>query len=95
VPFTTDEIVSVIHEFDKEPERQMKARHTNITQCLRNHDWVYRWESVLKLVGMEPLPMLEKRKRVLSELAALVDKDFSGRHAAQDGASLLSAGRVK
>ena len=95
VPFTTDEIVSAIHEFDKEPERQMKARHTNITQCLRNHDWVYRWESVLKLVGMEPLPMLEKRKRVLRDLAALVDEEFSGKYAVRDGASLLSASRAQ
>jgi hypothetical protein len=76
VPFTSDEIVSVIRELDKEPERQMKIRETNITQCLLKHDWVYRWEEVLSLVGMQPLPLLENRKRRLRELAATVEEDF-------------------
>jgi hypothetical protein len=77
VPFTSDEIVSVIREFDKEPERQAKARQTNITQCLLNHDWLYRWEAVLDMVGMQPLPKLQNRKRVLKELAATVEEDFA------------------
>ena len=76
VPFTSDEIGSVIRALDKEPERQMTIRRTNITQCLLNHDWVYRWESVLGLVGMQPLPMLHDRKRILKEHAATVEKDF-------------------
>lgn len=76
IPFTSDEIVSVIRQFDKEPERQMKVRQTNITQCLLNHDWVYRWEAVLRLVGMQPLPMLETRKQALRNLAAAVEEDF-------------------
>jgi hypothetical protein len=79
VPFSTEEIVSVIRELDKEPERQMKIRQTNVTQCLLNHDWVYRWEAVLSLVGMQPLPMLESRKRALRDLAAKVDEDFAQR----------------
>jgi len=77
VPFTSDEIISVIRRFDKEPERQMKVRQTNITQCLLNHDWVYRWEAVLNLVGMQPLPMLQNRKRTLRELASKVEEDFA------------------
>jgi hypothetical protein len=76
VPFTSDAIVSVIRELDKEPERQMKIRQTNITQCLLNHDWVYRWEAVLNLVGMPPLPMLQDRKHALKERAASVEEDF-------------------
>jgi hypothetical protein len=76
VPFTSDEIVSVIRELDKEPERQMKIRETNITQCLLKHDWVYRWEAVLSLVGMQSLPVLESRKRSLRDLAATVEEGF-------------------
>lgn len=75
VPFTSDEIVSVIRELDREPERQMKIRQTNITQCLLNHDWAYRWESVLSLVGMRPLPMLQRRKKALKALATTVEED--------------------
>jgi hypothetical protein len=76
VPFTSDEIVSVIRELDKDPERQMKIRETNITQCLLKHDWVYRWEAVLSLVGMQSLPVLESRKRSLRDLAATVEEGF-------------------
>lgn len=72
VPFTSDEIVSVIQELDKQPERQRRISQTNILQCLLHHDWVYRWESVLKFVGMEPLPMLEARKQKLRDLAEVV-----------------------
>jgi hypothetical protein len=72
VPFTSDEIVSVIRELDKEPERQMKIRQTNVIQCLLNHDWVYRWEAVLSLVGMQPMPMLQSRKQRLKDLAEIV-----------------------
>lgn len=76
VPFTSDEIVSAIRELDKEPERQMKIRQTNMTQCLLKHDWVYRWEAVLSLAGMQPQPALESRKRALRDLAATVEEDF-------------------
>jgi len=76
VPFTSDEITSVIRELDKEPERQMRMRQTNITQCLLNHDWVYRWEMVLSLVGMQPLPQLQSRKQTLRELAARVEEGY-------------------
>ena len=75
VPFTSDEIVSVIHELDKQPERQTKMRQRNITECLLKHDWVYRWESILGLVGMQPLPMLKMRKQTLRDLASTIQSE--------------------
>jgi len=77
VPFDSDAIVSVIHEFDKEPERQEAARLRNITECLLKHDWAYRWDSVLNWVGMQPLPRLEERKRILREQAHQVEGAFN------------------
>lgn len=77
VPFDSDAIVSAIHEFDKEPERQEAARLRNITECLLKHDWAYRWDSILDWVGMQPLPMLEERKRILCEQARQVEDAFS------------------
>lgn len=72
VPFNSGAIVDKIRELDKQPERQMRISQTNILQCLLHHDWVYRWESVLKLVGMEPAPALQARKRQLQTLAEMV-----------------------
>jgi hypothetical protein len=77
VPFTSGEIVDVIHEFDKQPERQARVRARNMTECLLHHDWVYRWESILEMVGMQPLPKMQKRKNVLKEMAAAVENDYA------------------
>ena len=77
VPFASDEIISVIREFDKEPERQETVRLRNITECLLKHDWAYRWDSILNWVGMQPLPALEERKRILQIRAQQVESAFS------------------
>jgi hypothetical protein len=74
VPFTSDAIVDAIRGLDKQPERQMKIRRTNMLKALLHHDWVYRWESVLNMVGMQPLPMLQQRKACLGNLAEIVEK---------------------
>ena len=83
VPFTSDEIVSVIRELDKQPERQAQIRQQNITQCLLHHDWVYRWEAVLSIAGMQPLSMLLKRKRALKDLADKVEEAHAERRSSQ------------
>jgi hypothetical protein len=72
VPFDSGAIVDTIRELDKQPERQARISQTNILQCLNHHDWVYRWESVLNFVGMQPLPALQARKRKLQGLAEMV-----------------------
>jgi len=64
---------------DKDPESQMKIRQTAITQLLLNHDGVYRWEAVLCLLGMQPLPMLQSRKRALRDLVATIEEKFAQR----------------
>lgn len=79
VPFTSGEIVDVIHELDKQPERQARMRQKNMTECLLHHDWLYRWESILEMVGMQPLPKLQNRKRTLQQLNAMVAEDFAQR----------------
>jgi len=79
VPFTNDEIVNVIHEFDKQPERQAAVRQRNMSECLQRHDWLYRWESILEMVGMQSLPKLQNRKRLLQELNSMVEEDFAHR----------------
>ena len=74
VPFTSDAIVDAIRDLDKQPERQMRIRQMNMLQCLQHHDWAHRWEAVLNMVGMQPLPMLQERKARLSDIAEIVKK---------------------
>lgn len=72
VPFTSGAIVDTIRELDKQPDRQMKISQRNVLQCLRHHDWVYRWEAILNTVGMQPLPALLRRKLRLKDLAETI-----------------------
>jgi hypothetical protein len=72
--FGSEKIGEIIRELDRQPERQMRIRRNNITQSLLRHDWVYRWETVLKMAGLGPLPGLLRRKERLKELAALVEE---------------------
>jgi len=42
-----------------------------MAECLLRHDWVYRWRSILDMVGLEPTPALLAREKRLKELAEL------------------------
>jgi len=73
-PFDSEEIGDVMKELDRQPERQARIRAENILQCLAHHDWAFRWENVLKRVGLDPLPALARRKQQLAERSALVQE---------------------
>jgi hypothetical protein len=75
VPYGSENIREVIREFDRDPLRHESIRSRNITESLTKHDWVYRWEVVLKLAGLEPLPKLLERKQRLIDLARIVESE--------------------
>lgn len=54
-----------------QPERLAKIRQQNIVNSLLRHDWVYRWNTILQTVGIEPTPRMLLRKRQLRELAEM------------------------
>jgi len=64
------DVAAVIDQLDAQPQRIERARQTNAVRCLLQHDWVYRWEDILSMVGMEPLPQLHHRKSRLRGIAA-------------------------
>ena len=74
LPYGSDRIDAVISELDRQPERQARIRQNNVEQALLRHDWAYRWESVLKTVGLEPMPQLAARKERLRNMAAAVSR---------------------
>jgi hypothetical protein len=69
LPYNSGNIDTVIHELDEQPERQDRIRRTNVAQALMRHDWAYRWEAILKIAGLEPMPQLLQRKEHLGRLA--------------------------
>lgn len=70
VPPEAADVAAVIDELDAQPERIAQVRQTNAVRCLLQHDWVYRWEHILSIVGMAPLPQLLDRKARLRNIAA-------------------------
>jgi hypothetical protein len=74
LPYDSSNIDTIISALDREPEKQDRIRRTNVVQALMRHDWVYRWEAMLKTVGLEPMPELVQRKERLRSLAEAVAK---------------------
>jgi hypothetical protein len=75
LPYGSGDIDAIIQDLDKLPERQDKVRRTNTVESLRRHDWVYRWETVLKIAGLKPTPGLLQRKERLENLAKAIENE--------------------
>jgi hypothetical protein len=75
LPYDSSNIDVIINELDTQPERLDRIRRTNVRQALMRHDWVYRWEAVLNLAGLEPMPELFRRKERLRNLAETILQD--------------------
>lgn len=72
LPYDSGDIDVIVNALEKEPERRNRIRRTNVAQTLMRHDWAYRWEAILKTVGLEPMPELFQRKEQLRDLAGAV-----------------------
>ena len=88
LPYNSPDAESIVRELDQQPERQARIRKLNIQQSLLRHDWAYRWEAILKAVGVAPSPRLESRKAQLRHLA---DRVMEDEDQASDVPSYLSA----
>ena len=75
LPYGSGKIDEIIEELDAQPARQERVRRTNVIQSLLNHDWAYRWEKILKMVGLEPTAELLERKSKLRELSATIERE--------------------
>src|SRR5262249_19682852 len=71
LPYDSCDIDMVIKDLDGDPKRQDRIRRTGLVRTLMRHDWVYRWEAVLKTVGLEPMQGELERKERLRKLAEL------------------------
>lgn len=75
LPFGSDNIDTIINELDKDPDRQEAIRRKNMVQSLLRHDWAYRWEAILKIAGLQPMPELLERKERLANLAKMIENE--------------------
>lgn len=72
LPYDSPDIDVIIKELDRDPSRQERIRRTGVVQALTRHDWVYRWEAILKAAGREPMRRMQERKHRLRELVDLI-----------------------
>jgi len=75
LPYDSSGIDAIIRDLDSQPRRQEGIRRTNAAQALLRHDWVYRWQTILKAVGLEPMPELLQRRERLEKLATAMLQD--------------------
>lgn len=75
VPYGSENIREVIHALDKDVIRQVRISNQNIVEALSKHDWAHRWESVLKLAGLQPLSKVLERKQRLADLLQTLKAD--------------------
>ncbi|WP_315779880.1 MULTISPECIES: glycosyltransferase [unclassified Bradyrhizobium] len=90
VPHTSGDIDRVIRELDRDLDRQETMRRTGMAQTLLRHDWVYRWETILDAVGLQPLPALAVRKDRLKALAEMASGQGPARQAKLNRAPILA-----
>ncbi len=69
LPFDSDEIDKIIEKLDGDPMRQSEIRRTGMTESLLRHDWTYRWETILRIAGLDACEGLLARKQRLQRLA--------------------------
>jgi hypothetical protein len=74
LPYNSSDIDLVMKDLDRDPERQERIRRTGISEALRRHDWVYRWEKILKTVSLQPMLKMQQRKDRLRNLAEIVSQ---------------------
>jgi hypothetical protein len=77
VPYDARNIAQILAELDGQEDRLNEIRKNGVVNCLRRHDWVYRWHAVLDILGLEPRPALVAREKRLAELAEQVTRLYA------------------
>jgi len=65
------DVIKVLSRLEAEPGRVSAISRRNAAEALLRHDWVYRWNEILRVAGMEPSPRMKLREQRLRDLAEL------------------------
>lgn len=76
VPYDSPDAPAILTELDRDPERLARIRRDNIVNSLLRHDCLYRWQKIIDLAGLDPLPAFHQRENRLRELAELAKQDL-------------------
>ncbi len=70
-PDGSDAMVA-LNDLASDPERRAAISRRNAQEALLRHDWMYRWNEMFRVVGIEPPPRKAARERYLKYLADLL-----------------------
>ena len=70
VPFDSPDIVPILQELDAAPERLRVIRYNSVRESALRHDWLYRIQTVLSVMGLQPTAAMLARGQVLERIAA-------------------------
>ena len=65
------DIMAVLGDIGSDPQRMAAISRRNVKETLLHHDWVYRWNAIFRVVGIEPSPRIAARQRRLKDIAEL------------------------
>jgi hypothetical protein len=66
------DLTAVLSDLDSDPERIAAISRRNAKEALLRHDWVYRWNEMFRVAGIEPSPHMAARERHLKDMADFV-----------------------
>jgi hypothetical protein len=73
LPYDSDEIDRLFEVVGTDRTRMSKIQRQNVIQSLLRHDWVYRWEFILKTIGLDITSAMMARKEKLAQIAAFME----------------------
>ena len=73
IRFNEPDIAEIIKELDARPDYLRRVRVNNVVNSLRSHDWVYRWEQILKKLGLPLTKEMSARQARLRAIASALE----------------------
>lgn len=71
MPFDEPNIHTLLAELDAQPDRLAQIRQNNVVNALLKHDWLYRWQTILKTIGLEFTEPMRLRAAQLQNLSTM------------------------
>lgn len=72
VPYRSPSMRAILRALDAQPERLARNRCNAVAHALATHDWLYRWRTVLRVVGLGETAGMAGREARLNTLGEAV-----------------------
>jgi len=63
------DVMAVLRDLGSDPERTAAISRRNTNEALLRHDWLYRWNEMFRVAGIEPSARAAARERRLKDMA--------------------------